>query len=328
MVFVSHFPQVTNHRIGKFIYHISTSSEFGYIGVDIFFVLSGFLLTAILLQRKSTKLLIKSFYLGRIKRIFPVYFLVVLPSCYFFKESLFYPLTFSYNLYFPFLLKKYSYEHIWSICVEEHFYIFLPLFVMFFSKRVLILITKYLIPIISILLSFVALNFYSKNVSSNIIFSNSIIRFISLSFGAYLAISRHDESKKEFNRIQFYRLLIILVSFYFGGLYVKKLQLLLSPIFKLILFSCFSYTLVYILLFVEGSKFSVKLLFTNRIIKYVGTISFGIYMYHYPILFGLQKLYPEYQGIMNVNHCLVLIFSTFLISHFSYKYFEKPIMSL
>lgn len=117
-------------------------ASFGWTGVDLFFVLSGFLISSQLFHqiKQGEKPALKAFFIKRFFRIVPLF--VVIIACYFFlpffreKESL--PplwkfLTFTQN--FGLNIKDYgTFSHAWSLCVEEHFYLFLPLLIILLLK--------------------------------------------------------------------------------------------------------------------------------------------------------------------------------------------------
>lgn len=117
-------------------------ANFGWTGVDLFFVLSGFLISSQLFLKikQEQKISYKEFFLKRFFRIIPAYLVVV--GIYFIfpvfreKESL--PplwkfLTFTQN--FGLNLKDFgTFSHCWSLCVEEHFYLFLPIILMVLQK--------------------------------------------------------------------------------------------------------------------------------------------------------------------------------------------------
>jgi peptidoglycan/LPS O-acetylase OafA/YrhL len=110
-------------------------ASFGWIGVDLFFVLSGFLISSQLFEqvKTGTRISFGNFFLKRFFRIIPAFwFTLILYFCIpFFREKealspLWKFLTFTQNLGLD--LKDYgTFSHAWSLCVEEHFYLFLPL---------------------------------------------------------------------------------------------------------------------------------------------------------------------------------------------------------
>lgn len=139
----------------------------GFIGVDVFFVISGFLITKIIWKDvNSGEFSIAEFYRRRARRILPALFfmlftcglfglLLMLPGQFNeFTESALASLIFSANIYFALKLDYFSASaseipllHLWSLGVEEQFYIFFPLLLMFFSNRNL----KYLILLLLLL---------------------------------------------------------------------------------------------------------------------------------------------------------------------------------
>ena len=121
----------------------------GFIGVDIFFVISGYLITSIILKElvSTGNFSFKNFYERRIRRILPALLFVMLASLFFawkyllpgsfidFSKSILYSLGFSSNFYFHFSGLEYNSEdgllkpflHTWSLSVEEQYYIIFPI---------------------------------------------------------------------------------------------------------------------------------------------------------------------------------------------------------
>ncbi len=147
----------------------------GFVGVDVFFVISGFLITAILLKQKESVdfsfiLTLKQFYIGRIKRIAPAYYMllavvtiitiisaiILIPKDYqFFHESLHDSLWFASNQYFANFGNYFAPEadelpllHTWSLAIEMQFYLLYPFFILLIKKAWL----KKVIPILVIVL--------------------------------------------------------------------------------------------------------------------------------------------------------------------------------
>ncbi len=134
-------------------------ASFGWTGVDLFFVLSGFLIASQLFSqiKKRQPISLQSFYLKRIFRIIPaLLFTIFLYFCIpFFREkealpSLWKFLTFTQN--FGMNIKDYgTFSHFWSLCVEEHFYLFLPLILLLLQSIKLFSRSYYLLLILFLL---------------------------------------------------------------------------------------------------------------------------------------------------------------------------------
>jgi len=159
----------------------------GFIGVDIFFVISGYLITSIILKELDITgtFSFKNFYIRRVRRILPALFLVMLVSFPFawlyllpnnfidYSKSILYSLGFSSNYYFWSLGSTYEdinsllkpFLHTWSLSVEEQFYIIFPLVLLFAFKY----LKKYFASalILGFLLSLIVADFGSKNYPSS-----------------------------------------------------------------------------------------------------------------------------------------------------------------
>ncbi|MDE1190878.1 MAG: acyltransferase [Arachidicoccus sp.] len=157
-VFLYHYPAVVKNVPDWLL----TAGQFGWTGVDLFFGLSGFLISSQLFAhiKKAQHISLKEFYLKRFFRIIPVYLVTI--SLYFllpfFRERealnpLWKFLTFTQN--FGLDLQHYgTFSHAWSLCVEEHFYLLLPLILLlllrtkFFRKSYWLIIVLFLFGLI------------------------------------------------------------------------------------------------------------------------------------------------------------------------------------
>ena len=117
--------------------------QIGWTGVDLFFVLSGFLISSQLFAqvKKGNKISIKEFYIKRFFRIIPIYYFIIAIyfSFPFFREKEALPplwnfLTFTQNFGTD-TAKFGTFSHVWSLCVEEHFYLFFPFILIFLLKN-------------------------------------------------------------------------------------------------------------------------------------------------------------------------------------------------
>ena len=158
----------------------------GFIGVDIFFVISGYLITSIILKELlvTGSFSFKNFYQRRIRRILPPLLLVMLASLPFawmyllpssfidFSKSILYSLGFSSNFYFHYSGQEYEdisgllkpFLHTWSLSVEEQFYLLFPVALLIIFKN----LRKYLVHIliITLLISLFFTDWGSKNYPS------------------------------------------------------------------------------------------------------------------------------------------------------------------
>jgi len=306
----------------------------GFIGVDIFFVISGFVISKILIEEFNLNrtISIKNFYVKRIKRIFPAFFLVIFASTIFsyfillpnylvdFSKSSLASVFFSSNFYFFFTNQSYAaissnfkpLLHLWSLSVEEQFYVFFPVFMLIF------------------------LRFFKNNYFLTIIISLSILLYI---FSHILENLYYGSS--------FYLLPTRTVQFLIGCLvaylYLKKdenfnFQSLISPLFYLstiaiIIFIFFItnenlYPSYYSLPVMFGSavliystKFKIleNSFLSSYLLVWFGKISYSLYLWHYPIF-----VYANYLDLLNsrLNQTLFLILSV-IFAYISYNFYEK-----
>jgi peptidoglycan/LPS O-acetylase OafA/YrhL len=306
----------------------------GFIGVDIFFVISGYLITSIILKELTlTKnFSFKYFYERRIRRIIPVLFFVMLttipfayiylvPSAFLdFSKSILSALIFISNFYFYFNAVQYAGEgaslkpflHTWSLSVEEQFYILFPiiLFILFKYFR------KYLRFFLFSGLAFSLL--LAEYASRNHPYFNFYLLFTrgwELLIGTVLSYLHTYGRRDVFKNKIFYELLSI-----FG------LILIISSIFifndKMFLPSI--YTLLPILgvsfiIFSKKTTFITRML-SSKLFVGIGLISYSIYIWHFPIFVFSKIAFPSYQDNFSKFFLLIL---TFFLSILSYFFIEK-----
>ena len=324
---------------------------FGQLGIIMFFVLSGFLITYLLLEehRKTGTISIKDFYIRRMLRIWPVYYLIVILGFFVFPQISFLDIPgfsefmsedfwLKAGMYFSFLpnLGYVLYEHIpyatqtWSVGVEEQFYLMWPLLMLWGIKknRVPHVLTGTIILYLMIKVSAVTnyaqdLNDVSAMRAWLFIDHFSIDAMAMGGIGAYLLFNKEEKWLKPlFNKYLQFFLYVLL-----GILTVKGWVL---PWFNKELFAVIFAVLI--LNLAANKKSLINLEF--RPLNYLGKISYGLYMYHNLVLIVILKVVIMYQlfdlGSIDgaVFYQVLSTCVTIAVSAASYEYFEKRFLLL
>lgn len=328
MVMFFHFFLEINSN-NKALLIIKKFSIFGQTGVSLFFVLSGFLITRILINSKDNPSYFKTFYLRRSVRIFPLYYLyltltfIILPLIHNIPV-----VSFGQQIYFWVYLQNFAStfrwsispepSHFWSLSVEEHFYLFWPLLIYFLDIKKI----NYAI-IITILVAFVTRIFLIKNGFEVFYFTFS--RMDELAVGAILAILEIKGKLNSSNTRKFLLifLLILLPTVGLWTLTTGKGNDIIQ-IFKFILLSFCYFSLIGIVITIKESSWLKKIFRLNPMV-YTGKISYGLYVYH-PLCFGFIRLYTK---VDSVFYSFVLSFLlTYFIASISFYFFESKFLSL
>ena len=270
-------------------------SQTGWIGLDLFFVLSGFLITGILLQKKNSSHFLRNFYARRILRIFPIYylsfiiFLLILPKIISYPFDLNYFLAYQHWFWLEiqnwlFILKPKGnnnfLNHFWSLALEEQFYLICP-WVVLFIRKIQNLISFLLGMLLLLLILRLAIwSFRLENVSYVNIYA--FTRIDGLCVGSLLAIFRHQGNfeLKTINRVLglIFFLLVFIVIPLFKVFFHARLPYLACCLFPTI--ALFWGFVVWSSIPRENLIFRV---FSNRLLIFFGKISYGLYIFHWPI---------------------------------------------
>jgi peptidoglycan/LPS O-acetylase OafA/YrhL len=307
----------------------------GYIGVDIFFVISGYLITLLMLKEleANKNFSFLGFYERRCRRILPVLFFVILaflPFSWFylippafedFSRSILYAVGFSSNFFFHYSGLEYAgvagmykpFLHTWSLSVEEQYYIIFPIFLYFTFKY----FNKYLFQILSLVLviSFLFAEWGSKNyISATFYFIHSRMwELLAGSMLAYLEVKRGSRSENKIFNELLPILGILFIVFYivsYDDQNVAPSLRTLIPIIGTCLFIWFSKKETLL-----GKVMSLKLLVG------IGLISYSLYLWHYPI-FSFSRIIEFTQG--EISKKLLLICFTTILSIITYFLIESP----
>jgi len=336
-VVVSHITQglgefgLDPYLFGKTFEGTPKGLELAGYGVSVFFALSGFLITYLLLREKEEgRINIRNFYIRRILRIWPLYYfylgLCIITILYqgdsINEGSLFYYLFFSANIAFiqnipiPFML------HYWSLGVEEQFYAFWPWLARLEIKKLL----RISIIILALLL-LLKLVFRIIDIKYNISLPYTVIhvtRFHCMLMGAIGAILYYKKNNL-FMAITTSPVTQAICWACIGIAAMNKFHLVAMIDNELIS----AITLCLIMGQVAG-KFKIINL-ENNVMDFVGKISYGIYVYHPLILLYLSRVLGAIPGESLFKYLivyLVIVFVTICVAWISYEYFEKKFLKI
>jgi peptidoglycan/LPS O-acetylase OafA/YrhL len=313
--------------------------------VDFFFTLSGFLITYLLINeiKETNTISISQFYMRRVLRIWPLYFLIIIIG--FILLGYVYPLLYQKPFFqtdivdlllmFVFFIPNFAAKNymvgllnpLWSIGVEEQFYIFWAPMVKWFKKYVFTVVLIFLI-FSTVFYCSVSLGCFNIGIQWKNFFLSQ--KFYTMATGGLFAclVSYHLDIfsiLKLNNKFAFLAVLFLLLWHYLIGFHFSD-----SLFFKMLLPYLYA-TLIFQVSFLPPTLINWE----NNITCYLGIISYGIYMYHMVVDYLLRMFYtkiflswslPSYL-VISIYYVLILLLTIF-ISSVSYKYFESFFLSL
>jgi peptidoglycan/LPS O-acetylase OafA/YrhL len=339
--------------------------NWGWSGVDLFFVLSGFLITGILYDTRHRHHRFRVFYIRRTLRIFPLYYLVLLIAV------LLYPLL-HWKLHpglglWPLYVGNYSrflwphdyriggapYEilssasvswfhlnldHLWSLCVEEQFYLVWPLLVFLIRDRITLRNLCLAAVILTPLLRLAALHFASPQaIRLELLCHATPLRADSLLLGGLLALClRGPEAARVLSLAKpalalLFVIAVLLEAFSFlraGHAIDPRSALLYSPF--LFTFLAAVAGAIILLAITPGSQ--IYRICMHPHLRALGQRSYGFYVYHlllYSVWHALAiVLMLGHKRFAALGTAVVALFGTLLVSWISFRWFEAPILRL
>ena len=310
----------------------------GGLGVDLFFVLSGFLITFLLLKEKEQffKIDYKAFYMRRVLRIWPLYYVVVILSLFILPNFDIFSIPLLHSKFNPstdwlyvllffilmlpnvlFFIKPIQFAaQTWSIGTEEQFYLIWPLLI---SKT-----ERYKVLFVSVIATYWIFHFFINSsffddFRSIDIFRNfySLFKIDVLTIGAFAAILCFEKNTildKIINFKVFIVAILLLLYFYTNeNLFIERI--VYSILFALL-----------ILNLVNLQSLSTVLEF--KAINYLGKISYGIYMYHLILIVMILNILIKLNCFNNILLYVLSFTVTIVVSSLSYEYIEKPFLKL
>lgn len=329
LVLVSHLPAIANVAMWDGVKLLGSAMRAGYLGVDIFFVLSGFLITRILLmdRGKQTFDVIRLFYIKRFLRIFPIFYLTVI-YCWLFlsvpiSETLA-NLFYISNYYYSVVDRASPLRHTWSLSVEEQFYLFWPFLVLLVPLarlNAVIIFGTLTTVLVSALLAYALLSADTVNL---LMVRGVMFRFLSLAAGAFLAL--------HFERVMQMKVWPMLVC---AIVIFPPLQLMiriwsgpLSELVLLFVFTGWSVAIFLSVLLCSRSDNFVRKVFQARVSVYIGQISYGIYLYHLVILHQMNLRDGYRDSAVPLWEFSLAIALTLGVSMVSFHLLEAPLLGL
>ncbi len=290
----------------------------GQAGVDLFFVLSGFLITGILLAAKNADnpqpnlTIIKNFMIRRVLRIFPIYYLLIFLllaiNYHGIRAHAWYYLTYTTNILFFRQGAWGVMPHTWSLCVEEQFYLLWPWLILFTNKKYLsyLFVAAITTGIIS---SYITSDIMNRPCQPVLVFDC----IGCLALGGFYAYARTETIRcQRFEKVLFPIFIVCLIInihwiIFPGDGFWHKTTTQFRMVHGVIALQ------IIIAIFNNRSKRLRRYLLENSTLNFIGKISYGIYLYHYL----LNPLPDLVRALLLLPICIL-----------SYKFIEQPLLNL
>lgn len=309
----------------------------GFIGVDVFFVISGFLISSILFTHlENNTFSFWDFYQRRIKRIFPALFLillfcfivgwfVLLPNEYLqLGKHLMGGSSFSSNFilwsesgYFDTDAETKPLLHLWSLGIEEQFYIIWPLLLWgLWRKKMNVLVITLAITLISFILNVLWVHdnavatFYSPLTRFWELLSGSLLAWLLLHHDQLMQQFKHGDRLRNFCSLLGFVLIIGCILFFSKKASFPGAKAII-PVLGAVL-----------MIFAGASATLNKMLLSHRILIWFGLISFPLYLWHWPLLSFARIMEDD---IPSITIRLIAVALSVILASGTYFYIEKPI---
>lgn len=324
---------------------VTTMFKIGWSGVDMFFVLSGFLISSILFKEiiNGHRISLKKFYINRFFRIIPAFIFVVLlyflfPILHERKgiAPLWKFLTFTLNFGLDYLHKG-TFSHAWSLCVEEHFYLIFPLFLFFLQS-----IQKFKYSYWFLILLFCGGFFIRYFIYTDIVLPNSTIETYNINFIKYIYYPTYNRLDGLLVGVSISALYNFLPNVWKKVSNYGNLILILSIISLIFSFKichdltafrtgfigypllAFSFGLL-VIAALSPQTFLFK--WNSKIFTYIASISYSLYLIHKIAFHYTRYLLQNVLSQPNLIFIISLLVS-FIAASLMYYFIEQPFLKL
>jgi peptidoglycan/LPS O-acetylase OafA/YrhL len=308
----------------------------GWCGVDLFFVLSGFLITTILIQTRQDSHYFRNFFMRRVLRIFPLYF-VSLFLLFSWLSGVDSSVQVWHYLFFQNWMTVFGspsppgiLSHFWSLAVEEQFYLFWPVVIWFLHPKH---VPAFCLATISLACAARCVGKWYGLPEGNL-YGLTPFRLDSLAMGALVASCRLGDLKDRLNRFA-----PVLFSVALAGVVAIAITENSSPFGNLVqtagytIFAVMSGTLIAMI--ADGHRFAVpfRRVFDSSLLRYLGRRSYAIYIVHAPILIvtvnlSRERQLPDDAGIRDIVYFAIAVVVTIIVSELSWHILENPFLRL
>jgi peptidoglycan/LPS O-acetylase OafA/YrhL len=329
--------------------YINNLAKFGWSGVDLFFVLSGFLISGILIDAKDSKDYFKVFYLRRFCRILPLYIVVLVLTVIVFYSSL---TPESHKWLFGFIHPWQSYlifaqnfamaiknsmgsrmiDATWSLAIEEQFYFTLPFVIRYCREKYL----PFLFLTGIILAPIIRISIYLTLGAEDSATANYVLPFCrmdALCFGALGAwMIRQPRTEEILQRFPPYAIYLISLMLFIGFFILSNMRLG----FDSFLLISIGYTWIALFYFsvlwiaITRRESVIAAIFRLQILTLFGTLAYGLYLLHQPILGIMHNILRNSSPLITERFAFLVTFLALgvllIITYLSWTYFEKPLV--
>jgi peptidoglycan/LPS O-acetylase OafA/YrhL len=312
------------------------STYFGWCGVDLFFVLSGFLIASILFKNRGSSNFFKAFYVRRFVRIVPIYYLLLLiflackyapwydAGAYIFEKEI--PIGYYFLFLQNFMMSaagNFGAEALtptWSLAIEEQFYLIIPLVIYFLKPKYILCFILFCL-IVAPVSRYMSVNWYQK-------YTLLSSRIDSPAMGVLVAYIMQKEKFRNYvlNNSRLLKFISLVTLSLCGLIYVFS-----DPgIFNHSLIA-FNFAIILIIVLNSNKGFVYSFL-TNKIFIQIGGLSYFIYLYHQLIngtlhLVVLKHKVPVLDSISAILISIAALAITWILAKISFRYFETPLIT-
>lgn len=302
----------------------------GFVGVDVFFVISGYLITGIISRNiQNNKFSFIEFYERRIRRIFPALIAVLLFTIFIgwhtqhtkeykqLGEHVFGAAGFFSNFilycesgYFDNAAETKPLLHLWSLSIEEQFYLFFPIILLLCTSRLI----RQIKVVALILFASYSLNLYLTYSNSIAAFYMPFGRFWELMSGSLLALYQLKGAERLDRKFKDLQCMVGFLLLFSSILLINKNMAFPGWV---VLFPVVGAVLV-----IDAGPNSIlnKKVFSYRPLVLIGLISYPLYLWHWSLL----VLPRVFEGQLNLSTKIYALCLTFALSVMTYKWIEKP----